>query len=191
MRLQEWAVPAQLKRCSLLSSRRRNSSTCNPARCRRVRRWNLDRSQLGFQQPQGLIRLNPVHDRDLPVMHQHRWRRQTLHLAQGNYAEGDREIEAVEQLTDVVQVEMRLLLQTRINLVAQSIAVERHIEMVGEGLANGHRHGAGTTGPRQAQGLELNGGLTGSPRSGRELVHLHLHGLVVGVGEPDQALLGW
>ena len=31
--------------------------------------WNAERTQLGFQQAQGLIRLDSLNDRDLPVVH--------------------------------------------------------------------------------------------------------------------------
>ena len=84
---------------------------------------------------------------------------------------------------------MGLPLQNRVNLVAEAIAVERHAEMAGKGLTNGHRHRPRPTGARQAQRHLLHSGLSWSGGPGRERLQFHLHGLVVWIGQPDQALL--
>ena len=107
-------------------------------RCR-----DADGAQFRLQQPQASIRIHALQQREVAVLGQQGRRGHPRQPVARQFGEHHPQAEGIQQLAQVHQVQPRLLAQQSVHPVAEGIAVDRHVEVIGQSHAQFDRDGAG------------------------------------------------
>ena len=112
---------------------------------------HADRSQFGLQKPQATIGLHPLEDRELTVALQHRRHRDPHQPVHRQGRQHHPQTQGIQKLAQVHQGQVVLALQHGDHPIPQGVAVDRHIEVVGQRGADRHGDLLRATGPAQGE----------------------------------------